>query len=101
MTLHLLLMNLANYSVQIGAVILAGSVAPLLLRVRRPDIMLVYRQALLAVCLLLPFVQPWNHPSIDSSVEVSMGVGTIAHEEKCFGRRRRRHIRKTAEVVSR
>ncbi len=79
MTLHLLLKDLANYSVQIAAVILAGSVAPLLLRVRRPDAMLVYRQMLLAACLLLPFVQPWNHPTIDSSVEVSIGVGTITN----------------------
>src|SRR6202165_1203029 len=33
MTLHLLLKDLANYSMQIAAVIAAGSVAPLLLRV--------------------------------------------------------------------
>ena len=65
MTLHLFLMDLANYSVQIGAVIVAGSVAPLLLRVRRPDVMLVYRQVLLAACLLLPFLQTWNHPATD------------------------------------
>jgi len=77
MTLHLLLMDLANYSVQIAAVILAGSVAPLLLRVRRPDVMLIYRQMLLAACLLLPFLQTWNHPATDSSVTVSMGVGTV------------------------
>jgi len=80
MTLHLLLMDLANYSVQIAAVILAGSVAPLLLGVRRPDVMLVYRQMLLAACLLLPFVQTWNHPAIDSSVTVSIGVGIITQD---------------------
>jgi TonB family protein len=70
-------MDLANYSMQIGAVILAGSVAPLLLRVRRPDVMLVYRQTLLAACLLLPFLQTWNHPAIDSSVTVSIGAATV------------------------
>jgi len=80
MTLHLLLMDLANYSVQIATVILAGSVAPLLLRVRRPDVMLIYRQMLLAACLLLPFLQTWNHPATDSSVTVSMGVGTITQD---------------------
>ena len=80
MTLHLLLMDLGNYSAQIAAVVLIGSVAPLLLRMRRPDILLVYRQMLLAGCLLLPFVQPWNHPAVDSSVTVSIGVGTIAQD---------------------
>src|SRR5438045_2498964 len=86
MTLHLLLMNLANYSVQIGAVILAGSVAPLLLRIRRPDVMLVYRQMLLGVCLLLPVLQPWNHPSTDSSVAVSIGVATVTRATASGGR---------------
>src|ERR1700730_9390880 len=77
MTLHLLLMDLANYRVQIAAVILAGSIAPLLLRARRPEVVLVSRQRLLGACLLLPFLQTWNHPATDSSVTVSIGVGTI------------------------
>ncbi len=77
MTLHLLLMNLANYSVQIAAIILSGTAAPLLLRVRRPMALLLYRQTLLAVCLLLPFLQSWNSPLIDSSVAVSMSAAAV------------------------
>jgi TonB family protein len=88
MTLHLLLKDLANYSVQIAAIITIGSVAPLLLRVRRPDAMLIFRQTLLAACLLLPFLQPWTHPAGDSSVTVSVGQGTIIHE----GAPARRHL---------
>jgi len=79
MTLHLLLKDLANYSVQIAAVIAVGSVAPLLLCVRRPDAMLIFRQMLLAACLLLPFVQPWSHPAADSSVTVSVGMATVTN----------------------
>lgn len=87
MTLHLLLMDLANYSVQIAAVIVVGSAAPLLLRIRKPDILLVYRQTLLAACLLLPFLQSWNHPAIDSSVDVSVGVGTVTQSTSHANRR--------------
>jgi TonB family protein len=72
------LMNLANYSAQLAAVVLAGSVAPVLLRIRRPDALLIYRQALLAACLLLPFLQPWRRPTADSSVAVTVGAGSIA-----------------------
>ena len=79
MTLHLLLKDLVNYSLQIAALIAAGSVAPLLLRVRRPDAMLIFRQMLLAACLLLPFLQPWSHPATDSSVTVSVGMGTVTN----------------------
>src|SRR5260370_27510393 len=77
MTLHLLLMNLANYSVQIAAIILSGTAAPLLLRVRRPMALLLYRQALLVVCLLLPFLQSWYYPLINSSVSVSMSAAAV------------------------
>ena len=74
MTLHLFLMDLANYSVQIGALIAIGSLAPRLLRLRRPDILLYYRHFLLAACLLLPFAQTWKRPLFESD-EVSMTTG--------------------------
>src|SRR5260370_32681498 len=77
MTLHLWLSDLVNYSAQIAAIIAIGSLAPWLLRVRRPGAMLVYRQLLLAACLLLPFLQSWKRPAMDSSPEVSIDVTTI------------------------
>jgi TonB family protein len=76
MTLHLFLMDLVNYSVQIGALIAIGSLAPRLLRLRRPDILLHYRHLLLAACLLLPFAQSWKHPLFESD-EVSMTTGAL------------------------
>src|SRR6266567_329628 len=77
MTLHLWLTDLTHYSVQIAVIITLGSLAPWLLGLRRPDAMLVYRQALLAACLLLPLLQPWTSPAISLSGEVSVGVTTI------------------------
>jgi TonB family protein len=77
MTLHLWLSDLVNYSAQIAAIIAIGSLAPWLLRVRRPDAMLAYRQLLLAACLLLPFLQSWKRPAIESSPEESIVATTI------------------------
>jgi TonB family protein len=39
--------------------------------------MLIFRQMLLAACLLLPFLQPWSHPAADSSVTVSVGMAAV------------------------
>src|SRR5258708_18940924 len=77
MTVHLWLTDLINYSAQIAVIITLGSLAPRLLGLRRPDAMLIYRQALLVACLLLPLLQPWETPTIVSSGEVSVGVTTI------------------------
>ena len=78
MTLHLWLTNLLNYSAQIAAVIGVGSLAPFLFRVRRPDLLLVYRQILLAACLLLPLLQPWKRPVAAAPAEdISMSGTTF------------------------
>jgi TonB family protein len=69
MTLHLWLQNLAAYSAQIAVIVAAGAVLPYLLRVRRPDAMLVYRQMLLVACLLLPALQPWKQPVVETASE--------------------------------
>ena len=67
MTLHLWLSDLTAYSAQIAVVIAIGSALPYLFRLRRPGAMLVYRQALLIACLLLPLLQPWSRPVVESS----------------------------------
>ncbi len=54
------LANLAAYWVQVAALVAAGGLAAALLRLRQPRVMLVYWQALLAACLLLPLIQPWH-----------------------------------------
>src|SRR5260370_38721444 len=77
MTINPLLITLVTYSVQTAAITLAGTSAPLLLRFRRPMALLLYRQTLLVVCLLLPFLQSWNYPLIDSSISVSMSAAAV------------------------
>jgi TonB family protein len=52
--------NLAGYSVQVALVVAAGGLAAALLRLKQPRVMLAYWQALLAACLLLPLLEPWQ-----------------------------------------
>jgi len=52
--------NLLAYSLQIAALAAAGTVLPLVLRLRHPGVLLHYWQALFAACLLLPVIQPWR-----------------------------------------
>ncbi|HEV2417515.1 MAG TPA: M56 family metallopeptidase [Terriglobia bacterium] len=54
------LRDLVAYCLQVAAIVLAGSVLPPLLRLRVPKVKLIYWQALLAACLLLPLIEPWQ-----------------------------------------
>jgi beta-lactamase regulating signal transducer with metallopeptidase domain len=59
--------NLLAWMEQALILALAGSLSLRVLRVRHPRTQLAFCHALLAMCLLLPFLQPWRHPVIDVS----------------------------------
>ena len=61
MTAQLWFQNLFAYSLQVTLLAAAGLLMPRLLRLRTPRVLYAYRQALLAACLLLPLLQPWQH----------------------------------------
>ncbi|HKE24166.1 MAG TPA: M56 family metallopeptidase [Bryobacteraceae bacterium] len=63
--------NLLMYSLQIGLVIGLAAFLPALLRLRAPGARLVYWHLLLAACLLLPVVRPWQPQLIEGDVEIS------------------------------
>ncbi len=67
-------------------VVVAGAAAllPIVFRVRHPRIQLYYCHAVLALCLLLPLIQPWRTPSASAG---AMGwIAFIAqHERWLFG----------------
>ena len=52
--------NLFAYCLQIAGLALAGVLLPRALRLRTPRLLYFYWQALLAVCLLLPLLEPWE-----------------------------------------
>jgi len=68
--------NLAAYSVQVALVVAVGGLTAALLRLRQPRVMLAYWQALLAACLLLPLVEPWQKADFVPAAGAATGVIT-------------------------
>jgi len=68
--------NLAAYSVQVALVVAVGGLTAALLRLRQPRVMLAYWQALLAACLLLPLLEPWQQTGWAPTGGVATGVST-------------------------
>jgi TonB family protein len=56
----LMLSNLIAWSLQIAVIVAAATILPGVLRLRNPAAMLAYWRSVLAVCLLLPVIQPWH-----------------------------------------
>ena len=54
--------NLLHWTGQVMVIGALGLVLPLILRVRHARTQLLYCHFLLAVCVLLPFIEPWRHP---------------------------------------
>jgi TonB family protein len=75
------LANLTAWSLQAAVLIAAGSLAAWAFRLRVPRIRLAYWQALLAICLLLPAVEPWRSTA-DSNVEVTTGAARPASSNR-------------------
>ena len=64
MTLADALRNLLPWIGQITAIALVAAVLPAVFQVRHPRTQLAYCHLMLAVCLLLPFLEPWRHPVV-------------------------------------
>ena len=79
------LRNLAFYSLQILLIAAAGGLLIQALRIRMPKVRLYCWQALLAICLLLPAIQPWRHLTIDSSVQITTGGFTAVERNHSLG----------------
>ena len=60
--------NLAAWSAQAAVLTAAGGLAAFAFRVRAPRIRLAYWHTLLAICLLLPAVEPWRRAP-DANIE--------------------------------
>lgn len=72
--------NLVAWWIQIALIIALCAGLPWLLRLRIPRSRLWYWHALLALCLALPFVEPWAEPSAsDSAVSVTTGSIRVIH----------------------
>src|ERR1700737_427890 len=77
--------NLGFYSLQVLVIVAAGGLLLHVLRIRVPKVQLICQQALLAVCLLLPAIQPWGARSIDSSGQIISGAFIPIERSHSFG----------------
>jgi hypothetical protein len=66
--------NLLAWMEQALILALVGSFSLRVLRVRHPRTQLIFCHALLAVCLLLPLLQPWRHPEMMAQAPAKAGI---------------------------
>ena len=83
MTTALWLRNLAAFAIQAGVLVLGAALLARLFHIRAPRASLAYWRALLVVCLLLPFCQPWR--LVTAPPEQPVVVATIADEPIAIG----------------
>jgi TonB family protein len=76
MSANLIWANLVAYSLQIGLLVGLAAFVPAALRLRLPGARLVYWHVLLAACLLLPAVRPWQQEAA-GAVQVSTSVAVV------------------------
>jgi TonB family protein len=69
-----LLSNLTRYSLQVGLLIGLAAVVPTLLRLKLPAAKLAYWHILLAVCLTLPLLAPWQQEVMHTVGPILPGV---------------------------
>lgn len=65
------LSNLAFWSAQVAVLVLAAGFLPYLFKIYQPRVLLVYWRALLAISLLLPFVEPWRRAQSIAALAVA------------------------------
>jgi beta-lactamase regulating signal transducer with metallopeptidase domain len=67
--------NIVAYALQIGLLVGLGALVPSVLKLRSSRAKLLFWQALLIACVVLPWVQPWRQEVISlSSVNTSMAI---------------------------
>ena len=54
--------NLVIWSIQVALLVLAAGCLPRALKLRQPRVLFAYWRSVLAMSLVLPFIQPWQRP---------------------------------------
>ncbi len=78
MNMPLWFSNLLFWSVQVALLVLVAGLLPRLLQIRQPRVLLVYWRALLALCLLLPVIQPWHRQPGVAAMVFSPDTAAVA-----------------------
>jgi len=73
-----LLNNLQSWLMQVFVIGTIGALLPPVFRLRHPQSQLAYCHLFLVVCLVLPVIQPWQHPVIFSGNAQSNTAAVVA-----------------------
>ena len=69
--------NLLFWSAQVALLALAAAFLPRLFQIRQPRVLLAYWRALLAICLMLPVIQPWHRLPGVAAIVIAPGVSAV------------------------
>jgi beta-lactamase regulating signal transducer with metallopeptidase domain len=69
--------NLVFWSVQVALLVLAAGFLPRAFKLQEPRVLLAYWRLLLAVCLLLPLLQPWRRSQNLAAIFISGDFGGV------------------------
>ena len=70
---EMLYSNLASWAAQVFVIASLGALLPQVFRIRHPRTQLAYGHLVLAVCLALPLIQPWQ-PLMPSLPGAAIGI---------------------------
>jgi beta-lactamase regulating signal transducer with metallopeptidase domain len=77
MTTALWFSNLLFWSAQVALLALAAAFLPRLFQIRQPRVLLAYWRALLAICLVLPVIQPWHRLPGVAAIVIAPDVSAV------------------------
>ena len=69
--------NLLFWSAQVALLALAAAFLPRLFQIRQPRVLLAYWRALLAICLMLPVIQPWHRLPGVAAIVIASDVSAV------------------------
>ena len=69
--------NLQSWAIQVFVIASIGALLPLIFRICHPRSQLAYCHLLLAACLVLPVIQPWQHPVVLVSSSQQMAPAAV------------------------
>jgi len=69
--------NLLFWSAQVALLALAAAFLPRLFQIRQPRVLLAYWRALLAICLMLPVIQPWHRLPGVAAIVIAPDVSAL------------------------
>jgi beta-lactamase regulating signal transducer with metallopeptidase domain len=78
MNMPLWFSNLTFWSAQVLLLVLAAGILPGLLRICQPRVLLGYWRTLLAISLLLPFVQSWHRLEAIGAITIAPDPGSVS-----------------------